>query len=237
MNELTKWNYESSEVRTIQQNGEPWFVLADVCKVLELSNPRSTAERLDEDERRKFDLPRQGETWCINESGLYTVILRSDKPQARPFRKWVTSEVLPSIRRTGSYQTKTVDEKSKALAVKEMNARVRMSNQFLKLANVDTLSEQYKSILVAKSAEALTGTQILPLPKSKQKMYTAKEVGEMFGITPQKVGSIANKNGLKTVEYGEWYRDKSPYSCKEVDTFRYNDRAVEKFFELLNAAK
>lgn len=237
MNELTKWNYESSEVRTIQQNGEPWFVLADVCKVLELSNPRSTAERLDEDERRKFDLPRQGETWCINESGLYTVILRSDKPQARLFRKWVTSEVLPSIRRTGSYQTKTVDEKSKALAVKEMNARVRMSNQFLKLANVDTLSEQYKSILVAKSAEALTGTQILPLPKSKQKMYTAKEVGEMFGITPQKVGSIANKNGLKTVEYGEWYRDKSPYSCKEVDTFRYNDRAVEKFFELLNAAK
>lgn len=237
MNELTKWNYESSEVRTIQQNGEPWFVLADVCKVLELSNPRSTAERLDEDERRKFDLPRQGETWCINESGLYTVILRSDKPQARPFRKWVTSEVLPSIRRTGSYQTTTVDEKSKALAVKEMNARVRMSNQFLKLAKVDTLSEQYKSILVAKSAEALTGTQILPLPKSKQKMYTAKEVGEMFGITPQKVGSIANKNGLKTVEYGEWYRDKSPYSCKEVDTFRYNDRAVEKFFELLNAAK
>lgn len=105
MNEIKVWNYESSEVRTIEKDGEPWWILADVCKVLELSNPTMVAKKLDPDERAKLDLGRQGETTIINESGLYAVILRSDKPQAKPFRKWVTSEVLPSIRKTGSYHS------------------------------------------------------------------------------------------------------------------------------------
>lgn len=126
----------------------------------------------------------------------------------------------------------TVD-KSKTLEIKEMNARVRMSNQLLKLAKVETLSEQYKSILVAKSAEILTGEKILPLPKSEQKTYSASEIAEMLGVSAQKIGKTANQNGMKTDEYGEWYRDKSPYSNKEVDTFRYNDKAVAKFSELL----
>ena len=88
-NEIQVWNYESSEIRTIQKDGEPWFVLADVCKVLELSNPSKVADRLEFDEKANFELGlRGGATNCINESGLYTVILRSDKPQAKPFRKW-----------------------------------------------------------------------------------------------------------------------------------------------------
>lgn len=110
VNEIRVWNYENSEVRTIEKDGEPWFVLVDVCKVLELSNSRVVAERLDEDEVCKFDLPhpqnnnKSIEMVCVNESGLYNVILRSDKPQAKPFRKWVTSEVLPAIRKTGKYE-------------------------------------------------------------------------------------------------------------------------------------
>lgn len=124
-------------------------------------------------------------------------------------------------------------DKSHSLEVKEMNARVRMSNQYLKLAAVDTVSQQYKNILVAKSAEILAGEPLLPLPKSEQKMYSATEIGDMFGVTAQKIGRIANLNGLKTEEYGEFYRDKSPYSSKEVDAFRYNDRAVEQFKRLL----
>lgn len=126
----------------------------------------------------------------------------------------------------------TVD-KSKALDIKEMNARVRMSNQFLKLAKVDTLSTEYKNILVAKSAEVLTGEKLLPLPKSEQKTYSAGEVGQLFGVSAQIIGRLANKHNLKTDEYGSWYHDKSPYSNKEVDTFRYNDNAVKKFKELL----
>ncbi len=111
-NKIQVWNYESSEIRTVQVNGEPWLVLSDVCKVLELSNPSMVAKKLDDDERTKFDLGRQGETTIINESGLYTVILRSDKPQAKPFRKWVTSEVLPSIRKHGVYMTEQTLERA-----------------------------------------------------------------------------------------------------------------------------
>lgn len=108
MNEITMWNYGSSKVRTIQQNGEPWFVLKDVCSVLGLTNKHLT-DRLDEDEVNQIHLTdslgREQKTYIINESGLYTVILRSDKPQAKPFRKWVTSEVLPAIRKHGMYAT------------------------------------------------------------------------------------------------------------------------------------
>lgn len=105
MDELKVWNYNNSEVRTVNINNEPWWVLTDVCKVLELSNATKVAQRLEEDERSNFKLGRQGEATIINESGLYSVILRSDKPQAKPFRKLVTSEVLPSIRKTGMYAT------------------------------------------------------------------------------------------------------------------------------------
>ena len=97
-------NSEFGEIRTITKDDEPMFCLADVCKALEMSNPTMVAQRLDDDERTKLDLGRQGETNFITESGLYAVILRSDKPNAKKFRKWVTSEVLPSIRKTGSYQ-------------------------------------------------------------------------------------------------------------------------------------
>ena len=109
-NEMQVWNYESSEIRTVQINGEPWFVLSDVCKVLELSSPHKVAERLDGDEKGRNQIPTLGgvqEMAVVNESGLYTVILRSDKPQAKPFRKWVTSEVLPSIRKHGSYSVQS----------------------------------------------------------------------------------------------------------------------------------
>ncbi len=102
-NELTVWNYGDNDVRILMIDDEPWLVLADVCRVLELSNPTIVAGRLDADERAKFNLGRQGETTIISESGFYSVVLRSDKPQAKPFRKWVTSVVLPSIRKNGFY--------------------------------------------------------------------------------------------------------------------------------------
>ena len=106
MNDLQIFNSEEfGEIRTITKDNEPMFCLADVCKALEMSNPTMVAQRLDDDERTKLDLGRQGETNFITESGLYAVILRSDKPNAKKFRKWVTSEVLPSIRKTGSYGT------------------------------------------------------------------------------------------------------------------------------------
>lgn len=110
MNELKTWSFEGSEIRTVELNGEPWWALKDVCDVLELGSPHKVADRLEEDERNQIPLTdsmgREQNTTIVNESGLYSVILRSDKPQAKPFRKWVTSEVLPSIRKTGSYSIK-----------------------------------------------------------------------------------------------------------------------------------
>lgn len=111
MNEIQIFNYNSNEVRTIQKDGEPWFVLKDIASILGIENHKDLLKRLDPDEVGRFDLPHPQnpnktiEMTCINESGLYNVILRSDKPEAKPFRKWVTSDVLPTIRRHGAYMT------------------------------------------------------------------------------------------------------------------------------------
>lgn len=108
MNEMQTFTYNSNEVRTVERNGEPWFVLKDVCEVLGMDSTqlKKVADRLEEDEKGRTQITTPGgaqESWIINESGLYNVILRSDKPEAKPFRKWVTSEVLPSIRKNGGY--------------------------------------------------------------------------------------------------------------------------------------
>lgn len=121
-------------------------------------------------------------------------------------------------------------EKKLELAEKEI--RLKMSEQFLKLMEATNASDTYKGILLAKSAEALAGEPVLPLPKS-EKTYSAGDIGKMLGVSAQKIGRIANANGLKTAEYGSWYHDKSAYSSKEVDVFRYTEQAIEKFKELI----
>jgi len=236
MNDLIKVNYENStrptvmgrdlhEVLEIKTAYKDWFPRMceygfiegeDFCSILSESTGGrpSTDHQLTIDMAKEIcmiqrtDIGRKVRKYFINVENEYKEIKLINLRESRP-------------------------DKSHSLEVKEMNARVRMSNQYLKLAAVDTVSPQYKNILVAKSAEILAGEPLLPLPKSEQKMYSATEIGDMFGVTAQKVGRIANLNGLKTEEYGEFYRDKSPYSSKEVDAFRYNDRAVEQFKRLL----
>jgi len=109
MNELQVFSYEGNEVRTVQRGGETWWVLRDVCEILDLTTPARVAERLDDDEVSLThiidSIGRNQETTIINESGLYNVILRSDKPEAKSFKRWVTHEVLPSIRKHGAYMT------------------------------------------------------------------------------------------------------------------------------------
>lgn len=107
MNEIREWSFEGNGIRTVEINGEPWWILKDVCVPLEIANPRVVAARLDDDEKGVCQTDTPGgkqKMTIINESGLYAVILRSDKPQAKAFRKWVTSEVLPAIRKTGQYK-------------------------------------------------------------------------------------------------------------------------------------
>ena len=128
MSELQIFNNEEfGEVRTVVLNSEPMFCLVDVCKALDIKNATDVAKRLDDDERTRLNLGRQGETNFVTESGLYAVILRSDKPNAKKFRKWITGEVLPSIRKTGSYgKPMTTAEKIQLLAQgnEELSGRV-----------------------------------------------------------------------------------------------------------------
>lgn len=105
MNDLQVFKNEDFgqlQVKTSEEN-ELYFNATHVCEALGMTNVTVSIESLDEDERSKFNLGRQGETWFVNESGLYHLIFKSRKPFAKKFRKWVTSEVLPSIRRTGTY--------------------------------------------------------------------------------------------------------------------------------------
>lgn len=173
MNKIQIFNYNSSEVRTIQKEGEPWFVLKDVCEVLGMSNSRMVAERLDGDEVSRTyitdSLGRQQHTTIINESGLYNVILRSDKPEAKPFRKWITSEVLPTIRKTGGYVSNEqtfvdtylpfADDGTKALfsqtlaALRQASAKIEADKP--KVLFADSVSASHTSILVGELAKLI----------------------------------------------------------------------------------
>lgn len=166
MNELQIFeNSEFGTVRTVVVNDEPMFCLADVCNAMEMSNPTMVAQRLDDDERTKLDLGRAGETNFVTESGLYAVILRSDKPAAKKFRKWVTSEILPSIRKHGVYAvdellndpdlaikafTALKEEKERNKALQEDNDRMRPKEVF-----ADAVATSHTSILVGDLAKLL----------------------------------------------------------------------------------
>ncbi|WP_332401092.1 BRO family protein [Lactococcus laudensis] len=105
MNELQNFNFSGQDVRIITINDEPWFVVADIAKVLGASNSRSLAQMVDEEDKGKQSLRSGSDATIVNESGLYTILLRSNNPQAKPLRRWVTSEVLPTIRKHGAYMT------------------------------------------------------------------------------------------------------------------------------------
>ena len=115
-----------------------------------------------------------------------------------------------------------------------MNARTRQADLYYKLSQVETLSPTYKNILVSKAAETLSGESILPLQKVERKTYSAEEIGKKFGISANKVGRIANKHHLKIEEYGEYQRDKSKYSAKEVDVWMYYDTVIPVIAKILD---
>ena len=172
--ELKIFNYENANVRTTVRNGEFWFVLKDVCDVLGLSNPTSVLLRLDEDERSKLNLGRQGMTNITNESGLYKVILRSDKPEAKKFMRWITHEVLPTIRKHGAYIT---SEKMEELMTdpdtwvklirtlqQERREKTMLQNQIEidrpKIVFADAVSVSESDVLIGELAKILKGNGV-----------------------------------------------------------------------------
>ena len=117
MNEIQIFEHEAfGQIRVIDRDGEPWFIAVDVCRALEHSNVSVALDRVDGDEKAKFNLGLPGgDTWCVNEPGLYTLVLGSRKPEAKAFKRWVTHEVLPAIRQNGYYALMPVETSQRTL--------------------------------------------------------------------------------------------------------------------------
>nr|DAT99021.1 MAG TPA: repressor domain protein [Caudoviricetes sp.] len=219
MNEMQVFNYKSFQVRTVEINSEPWFVLKDVCAVLGISNHKMTAQRLDVDEVSQTyltdSLGRKQETTIINESGLYHVILRSDKQEAKPFRKWVTSEVLPSIRKTGSYALpKDYPTALRALAdAEEQKLRLLAENQQQAqvIADFEPIRQYVDTIL-----------------ESKGTMATS-QIAADYGLTAQKLNKILHEGGVQRNVNGQWllyakYMGKGYTKSKTIQIIRSDGR-------------
>lgn len=257
MNEIQFFtNPEFGEIRTVDRNGETWFVGRDIATALGYKNTKDALSIHVDDEDKSIlqrsdlatienhipksalpvnfvrgDIPNRGLT-IINESGVYALIFSSKLPDAKKFKHWVTSEVLPAIRKHGAYAPTQTDRTS--LDIQLLNARTMNANVYLSLIDrIDTKSETYKPILMAYAANTAAGQNILPLPKSDHgKTYSASEVATMLGVTANKIGRVANANGMKIPEFGQWFHDIAS-NGKEIDSFRYNEKAVWKFKQLL----
>ncbi|WP_051423020.1 phage antirepressor [Arthrobacter sp. MA-N2] len=143
MTTLQLFNYGGQEVRTVLIDGEPWFVLTDLCQILGLTTPSRVAERLDEADVSQTHISSGGQfrqVTIVNESGMYEAVIRSDKPEAVTFRRWLTGEVLPAIRKTGSYghaplDLNAIDPRTLALAILEESDRANAAeSRVLELA-------------------------------------------------------------------------------------------------------
>lgn len=126
------FNYEGQEVRTVLQDGETWFVVSDACRILEISNPTDAVKRLDDDEITLVSIEGASNGLpvnAVNEPGLYSLILGSRKPEAKVFKRWITHEVIPAIRKTGSYSTQLTPTQALLKSVELLEKQEREFNQ------------------------------------------------------------------------------------------------------------
>lgn len=229
MNQLQVFSNERlGKIRTMNIDGQPYFVGKDIAEALGYEKPRNAiATHVHEDDKTTALIQGAGSNYksnavLINESGMYALIFGSKLEKAKEFKHWVTSEVLPSIRKTGGYNSQASEEyKQKRLEAMMINAKARL------------MKEQNRRIeLMIKNPDFKPSEYGVDVPVIS-KVYTATQVGKMLGVSANKIGRIATANNLKTEEYGEWFKDKAKYADKEVPSFRYNEKGIEKLRELL----
>ena len=232
-------NKAFGKVRVIERNNEPWFVGKDVAEALGYSQPAKAIREHVKDTHKgvsEMDTPggRQ-QIIIIDEAGLYSLVLRSKLPAAEAFQEWVVAEVIPSIRKTGSY---SVNQEIKAREVEDRlnNSRARVASTFLKVAQMTDLLE-YKHICQQKAAEVLSGVPLLPMQSINENTLSADEVGKELGISGNMVGRIANQHNLKTAEYGKYFYDKSRHCQKQVETFRYYRKVIPVIQSIIDNKK
>lgn len=222
-NEIEIFSNENfGQIRTIVIDGNPWFVAKDVCDILGTTNPTMAMDGLEDFERAKFNLGRQGEANIISESGFYTLVLRSRKPIAKPFRIWVTSEVLPSIRKTGSYVT---DQSNKVETMLE-DMGCNMKVVYAQINNMENmLGEQTEKLNQVVDNMTLTTRQ-------QQRIYKAAKdrINQLLGGAHSKEYKANSKsyfinlwNGLKSkFGCGSSYKDLNPIYFEDAMRFIQN---------------
>lgn len=160
MSAVIPFNFEEHDVRVITSDNQPWFVLADVCRVLEIVKADRAASRLEEDEKGAHTMNTPGgmqTLTIINESGLYSLILTSRKAAAKRFRKWVTGEVLPAIRKTGGYMAAAPEETPEELALRAMTIlQATVERQKLQLAEVQPKAEAHDRLAGTEGSISIT---------------------------------------------------------------------------------
>lgn len=171
MNTLQKFNFNSQQVRTMMIDSEPWFVLADLCAVLDIRNVGNVAGRIDEAGVRQADISSSGQrrnVTIVNEPGMYEVVIRSDKADAVKFRRWITGEVLPAIRKTGSYGIAALPQ-TYAEALRELASSVeakaaleaKVAADAPKVLFADSVATSATTILVGDLAKILRGNGVM----------------------------------------------------------------------------
>lgn len=192
------FSYKGREVRTTEIDGDTWFVAKDVADILEIRDAFNATRELADDEKGTAKVSTPGgmqDMTVINEAGLYTLLMRSNKPEAKPFRRWVTHDVLPSIRKTGSYNAKIAfDPMQGARAVFE--AAGIKDNQ-LALA----MDKVYRSYTGRSALEA--GEIALTAPSKKQ-ILNPTEIGEHFNLNARRVNEILAGAGYQHKINDKW---------------------------------
>ena len=210
-NEIQQFYFNNAALRTLtDEAGEPWFVAKDVCDILEISNPSDALKRLDDDERSRFNLGRQGETNIVNEAGLYVLVLGSRKPEAHEFKRWVTHEVLPQIRKTGGYiPTTDADDDMTILAKAVMIGQRTMEEQKRRIAAQEShINELEPKARFADAVAASDGTCLIG-ELTKMLRQNGLDIGQnrLFEILRQdgylgKTGSNRNVPTQKAMDLG-----------------------------------
>lgn len=209
--EIQRFDFKGAALRTLtDENGEPWFIAKDVCDILGHSNVSMALDRLDDDERSKSNLGRQGETNIVTEAGLYSLVLGSRKPEAHEFKRWVTHEVLPQIRKTGGYiPTTDADDDMTILAKAVMIGQRTMEEQKRRIAAQEShIKELEPKARFADAVAASDGTCLIG-ELAKMLRQNGLDIGQnrLFEILRQdgylgKTGSNRNVPTQKAMDLG-----------------------------------
>ena len=203
MKDLKAWNFENSKIRTLEMNGEPWFIGKDVAKILGYSNPRKAmADHVDEEDRMngvtiRDSIGREQKPIIINESGVYSLILSSKLPKAKRFKRWVTSEVLPSIRKHGLYATEELlNNPDFAIAAFKALRDERNKNKEL-AATVHAQNEQ-----IAKMKPKVSYYDIVLQCKD---LVTVNTIAKDYGWSAIRLNAYLHEHGIQYKQGDIWH--------------------------------